>query len=483
MPYIGELSTNRGNQSLMADSSMKEFLKEIEFVSSVNEYIRLDSYATPNFTKAKQSDLEYIFVIDGSKFETHLGQNGEVSVALLNVDQCAIDMKKMVSYLGNSFALPKDYQAMKEDVTINMVLPLKGLKGKTVPDEKDFFRMFFYKALNHAQNRVVDWLEGKGHTVTYRETLLETYTSLLGNLTQLGSGVISPCLDCKKMGRSMGLKTFKFADGTWNHMTQCKCENNPKTYYITDLLQFYEQVNGENSNESLTTQMMLVLERLTLVNLLRNLEGNGLIHLLEKSAFVMDGSLAIYAHASWLSGAITDEIIKLKNKYQLLILGIEKTGNFVEHFKKVDTFFQTDPLKKGMLYFLNDDYIKKYVKVYHNDSFYGEKNYFGKKLLYKNRLGKLFVVNLAFEDEADKFVMYNQRNTVEQREKNQRLEDLIMLLENFSSQAYPNALSFISMANEGASLSTSFMGRRLLNEFIEDLIKLKTPLPPELAAA
>jgi hypothetical protein len=49
-----------------------------------------------------------------------------------------------------------------------------------------------------------------------------------------------------------------------------------------------------------------------------------------------------------------------------------------------------------------------------------------------------------------------------------------MLLENFSSQAYPNALSFISMANDGASLSSSHMGRKLLQEFAEELLENQT---------
>ena len=45
-----------------------------------------------------------------------------------------------------------------------------------------------------------------------------------------------------------------------------------------------------------------------------------------------------------------------------------------------------------------------------------------------------------------------------------------MLLDNFSSHNYPNALSFISMANDGASLSSSKLGSKILNTFINEII-------------
>lgn len=60
---------------------------------------------------------------------------------------------------------------------------------------------------------------------------------------------------------------------------------------MTDLLQFQELLNTESGNEALTTQMMLVLEKIILINLLRNIKLNGLTDLLEKSAFIVDGSL------------------------------------------------------------------------------------------------------------------------------------------------------------------------------------------------
>ena len=45
-----------------------------------------------------------------------------------------------------------------------------------------------------------------------------------------------------------------------------------------------------------------------------------------------------------------------------------------------------------------------------------------------------------------------------------------MLLDNFSSHSYPNALSFVSMANDGASLSNSKLGSKILNSFIHEVL-------------
>jgi hypothetical protein len=397
-----ELAKNKGIQDLIADISIKQQLDSIEFFTSGNEYVRLDDFCNKNSIKPEQSKLEYLFVIDGSKFDGNVKDNLENHVALLNMNQCVIDINKMQKYLKDSFPLPEDFNKIKEDIANHMLIPLKGFKTKEIKDERDFFRMFFYEYFSKMDNKIIDWLENKFGNFSYKETPYQTYVHLLKKKVK---PTLFPnfhtCPECRKKGFTIDIASF-YKNDEWKNQITCKCDDNAKTIYSTDLLQFYELLNTETSNESLTTQMMLVLEKIILVNLLRNIKLNKLEDLFEKSAFVLDGSLAIYYHASWLSSLIGEELFDLKYNNEILIFSVEKTGNFVDHFKIVDSFYSNNPLEKGMLYFLNDDYIKKYIKIYHNDNFYGEKNYFGKKLFYKNNLNKLFVINLLFESEADK---------------------------------------------------------------------------------
>lgn len=279
---------------------------------------------------------------------------------------------------------------------------------------------------------------------------------------------------CKSSGRLLTLRTFKKND-EYVDVTHCKCDENPKEIYITDLLGYHEQLNTNfetlsESTGSLTSQFMLLLEKLLMINLIRLIELNGHSELIEKSAFILDGTLAIYSFSQWLSEAINQELFRLKNKENLLLISIEKSGKFVENFLKVNKFYSEVPLKNGLLFFLDDNYISKYISNIENDKIYGEKTYFGKKAFYKNKKGSLFVVNISYEDEHDKYVNINSRNTEESISKVTRLNDIILLLDNFASQSYKNALSLISSAHEGAALSSNNFGKKQLNDFLNNLL-------------
>lgn len=469
MAYFGELAKNKGIQTLLSDIAIRENLETIQFLSSGNEFVRLDEFYLNKRIYPKDTQLEYIFVIDGSKFDGETRDNLDNHVALLNINQCVVDIKKLVSYLKNSFPLPSEYEEIRDDVPNHLIIPLRGFKTKKINDDRDFFRMFFFEYFSKMENNIVAWLEHKFGSLKNKETPFETYLHLLNKQkTHHVLPVMNTCIECRKKGYVLGPHYFQ-KEGKWEPAQTCKCEN-PKNLYVTDLLQFQELLNTESGNEALTTQMMLVLEKIILINLLRNIKNNGLEHLFEKSVFVVDGSLAIYSHASWLSHLIAEEIYDLKSSNELVICGVEKTGNFVDHFKLVDYFYSEYPLEKGMLFFLDEDYIKKYIKIYHSDTYYGERNYFGKKFFYKNALDKLFVINLAFESENDKELNYNKRNEKKHIEDCQKLRELLMLLDNFSSHNYPNALSFVSMANDGASLSSSKLGSKILNSFIHEIV-------------
>lgn len=470
MPYHGEFAKHQGTKNVLKSSGIKDMLQVIQFVITDTEYERIDNFVIAEKQKLDTGKLKNIFVIDGSKLETPVFDKSEAKLCLFNINQCVIDTSKFQSYLKNPFPHPSEYKEIATDVNVTFFLPTKGMRTQQHTSEEDFFRSTLYKMFNNIQNPIIDWLGKNGEEIKYKESILETYLSLLDR-TESIKNAPHPCLDCRRSGRAFSLKSFKKENGSWHSDISCKCENNPKVLYPTDLLGFHEQLNNENSNEALTTQIMLVVERILLLNLIHILIKNNKEDLIRESIFLADGALAVYSHAAWLSQAINKEIIELKQKYPLLILGIEKSGNFVDFFKKVDNHFSTEPLKPGLLFFLEDKYIREHIKVQDTSVFYGENNYFGKKLFYKNKKGKLFVMNVAFEDEADRVADLNNRNTDKYREKIQRLNDIIVLLDNFSSQSYDNALSIISLANDGAALSSNSLAKKLLGEFVNGLMR------------
>lgn len=471
MPYNNEFAKSKGIQKLLRSEEMKQTLEVVQFIITDNDYERIDTYTLDKKITPKDCALEHVFVIDGSKLETS-PEGSQAKLCLFSVDQCVIDLNKLVAYLKEPFPLPKKYKEISEDLIVNAFLPLKGMRTKQQPTEGEFFRSTLFNMLRLMENPINTWLTAHGY-MAGKETLLETYFRLLNRYDSIKGkvNIHHPCAECRRNGKMLGLKSFKKETGGFHAEIYCACEENPKLVYPTDLMGFHEQLGSETSNEALTTQVMLVLERLIMMNSVIALSEPQNHVLIPKSMFLLDGALAVYSHASWISQGIHRELMDLREQgLNYLIAGIEKTGNFVDHFKMIDKHFAIAPLKNQMLYYLEDSYIKEVIKASDNTEFYGEHNYFGKKFFYKNRKGKLFVMNLAFEDDKDRAADFNERNNEAYRQRQSRIEDILMILDNFASQSYDNALSLISMANDGASLSSSYMSKKLVTDYIQSLI-------------
>ena len=464
MPYLNEYAGNQANQNAMSDSDHVARLKVLKLKPKYHNYDKFDSVFVHNFSA--ESQLENVFIIDGSKYEAEVDEFYSSRLALFNINQAHIKIQALKSYVSKDFPAPYEFQSINTNYAVQIILPTEGFANDEYDNENDFFRFSLFKTLQTVENPLLNSLPN----VVYRETLLGTLTHLF-SISSKGQVKTQPCVLCSRLNHQMSLKDFKEDDGQIKWQTVCKCKENPKEVYITDFLSLHEQLNNETSHEALTTQAMLIFEKLMLVNLIRNLHFNHQFELIEKSAFVLDGSLAVYSYSSWLSDVIHKELCVLQEKQKMIILGIEKTGSFVDHINKVENHYNQNPGANKSIFAFNDKYIKQYIKTYDNDSYYGEKTHFGKKIYYKNKSGAKFIVNIAYADEADKSLLYNDRNTAEYINNIHGISDIVWMLDSFSSHSYENAFSLLSFAHSGAALSTSVMGKTLLDKFLKAITK------------
>lgn len=486
MPYEKEFAGSTGLKILLKDQKLKEMLKISQFIKTDTEFDRIDEYIVET-QKLDTDRLKRAFVIDGSKIEVPFVEGSLASLSIFNINQCVIDLKNVQTYLKTPFPHPSMFDSIKEHLNVLFFTPLKGMETEQY-NEAEFFRYVIYEHIRQMKNPMVDWLIKNGYSIQTEESVFDTYVQLAEKGQNAIRGIPCPCPVCRKSGRSVEYKNFYDKDfDELKIQTECKCNYDPKPLFITDLLGFHALLTNENGYEALTTQVMLIMEKLLLINTLKLLKINGLIDLINESAFIVDGTLGFFSHANWLTAPVLSEIADIKAESNLLLFSIEKSGQFLNHLKKVnenynlqyasykewgyaENKFDDPTLKNGMLFFLDEEYIKTYIKNFDEaGGFYGEKNYFGKKVFYKNKNGGLFVINLAFEDENDK-ISYDGRNTDERRVLIKRIEDLAMILDNFSSQEFANAISLLSMANEGAAISSSYMSKQLVNTFVASIL-------------
>ncbi len=127
----------------------------------------------------------------------------------------------------------------------------------------------------------------------------------------------------------------------------------------------------------------------------------------DKIAFFIDGPLAVFGPPAWLSATISTElkrinaIVQKETGKDLIIVGIEKSGEFVTHFDEIDSTETAGQLlfPPGNFVLLKDEYIKKRIHQSSSVRRYGQDTYFGRKFFYKTKNGARIVASIPFLNE------------------------------------------------------------------------------------
>ena len=476
MAYINEFAKYSALNSLLKDEDVQDFMENIEIhKEKQGNFQKIDNHIVdyPNKNIFCDNNLDYVFAFDGSKISVPIN-NGlpGATVSCVRAGYVCVDMVKYHEYEKAEFPHPLKYREIFSTENINIILPGTNVSSKDGEEVVGFFRRTWYEAFKRTKNQsLLRFIED--NNISHKPiTLLETLKSLL---MMADTFQVSLPLVCKKP-----ITAANFASSQ-----QIRSESSPAVLefediiehegvqiYITDLLglfSFSSTFNKANSISEIHSQAMNLLEKFMCLNLIENL-----IEILPKEdfkriCFILDGPLALYGAEPWIAKAISNKIIKYINEgFDLLIVGIEKTGLFVEHLQHMDKTNDLNggaELRIGMLFYLNQEYIKKYIKQPYVTQSYRADSYFGKKLFYKNNKGALFVVNHNFISEDDKIESNNSRNSKEYLQRQTRLNNIIWILERFQSSKFKNAITFIALANESVSLSNSRISKKIMGGF------------------
>jgi hypothetical protein len=398
-----------------------------------------------------QPDL--VLAIDGSHIEGHPekgfpgAEYGYVTIASVLIDLKLVRQLEKVNFID-----PQKFRETEKASTQESVFPGYNITLDTEKNAKASLRRVIFEDLK--ENR--PFSDG--------ETLLDTYEHLLRIKLNKHPDVRKPHSPIDEIDEDM---TYGYGEYI--------CPYSGETLFSTDALRLHELMspNGNSSGE-LYGQIMLTLEKLWLVHILRAFERKGWLPTLRRVAFVMDGPLAIYSTSAWIMEPIEIELRRIndlqkkKNGEDLLIIGIEKSGTFFNHFLDIDTskegIIDVFPVQSALL--LTDDYIKKNIIFSESQKVYGEATYFGRKFFYKTASGQKLVPVVAW------FNDYQKNLTTASPDQFARLGDVMNLLDQLVSNRYPNSLSPLISAHAEAAIPLK-LGRRIFEDIARE-IKEKT---------
>lgn len=395
-----------------------------------------------------QPDL--VLAIDGSNMAAK-AVNGfpGAEYGYVTIASVLIDLKQVGELAKEEFISPKKFRETEKASTIESVFPGCNvlISGESSP--KSSLRRALFEELK--SNRVF----------TDSETLLESYEHLLR-------------IKRRRFPDSENKAPWSPIEGIEERMTydygEYKCPHTDKALFSTDALRLHELMNPSGGNGELFGQIMSTLEKLWLIHILRAFEKKGWLATLRRVAFIMDGPLAVFSTSSWLTKSIEVELKRINdlqkkiNGVDLIIIGIEKTGTFYNHFLEIDTTKDgiTDKFPRQSALLLNDNYIKENIIFSESIKPYGQDTYFGRKFFYKTLLGHTLSPVIAYYNDFQKNL------DTAKPEQFSRLADVMSLLDRLSSNRYPNSVSPLIAAHSEAAIPLN-IGKRIFEDIAKQI--------------
>jgi NurA domain len=446
MPYEGEYANYQPLKRIVESERVQQLLRR----SRVIDPATLAQQPTPKHPPAAEATLpSLVLAIDGSYAEVDV-RNGYpgAKVGYCSVASVIVNLAEVERLDTNRPANPIDFRRTEVPSSDASALPGCNVITRDHVSAKDSFRESVFELLHDA---IVDEEDNT--------RLLSTYQALLAFKPAGKIACPYPHLGCERE-----------VDIAANPST-CPCERR-KPLFPTDGLRIHERFNDDSgSNGEAFGYVMSIWERLLLIHLLRCFEQRDWLARLNTIAFFLDGPLAIFGPPAWLSAAIRHELqrinllVREKTGNDIIIVGIEKSGNFVDHFEEIDKQEDGSQLFPFGTYFLpTDTYIKERVIFSDSPKRYGADTYFGRKFFYKTRSGAHIVANIPF--------LTPQQDSLAHDDPAQypRFGTVCALLDKLVTSRFPNALSPIVSAHAQASIPLH-LGQKVLKQLAQELMR------------
>ena len=445
MPYEGEFAKYRSIRRLVENERVKNLVERARIQDHSSDEVKLPMIKTSEIPTSGWQP-EFVIAIDGSHQETFVetGYPG-AEVGYVTTAAVVMDMAKIKELDSHRPVNPKLFRVTEKVGSIDSAFPGCNIVIDSEKSAKRSLRKTLFETLDEIR------LFEKG------ESLLETYEALLEHKPE---GTEPDCPYFKEEDCLAENKKYQRKKGTY----LCQCQN-ANTLYSTDALRVHERMVSDSANGEMFGEIMQVLERIVVIHILRAFKQQDALWLLKDTGIVIDGQLAVFGSPAWLHSAIRDELyiineaVKSTIGQDLLIIGIEKSGTFVNHFERIDQdkYGGQGKFPPQTVSLLTDEYIKKNIIFSESTKAYGSDTHFGRKLFYKTASGARLVASLPFLNDLHSDMTSANPNQYP------RLSDALGLLDQLVSSRYPNSLSPLISAHAEAAIPMN-IGSRVLEE-------------------
>jgi len=440
-----EWAAKVNHSHLINDPFIKDFIKNCEFPSDASEIKESDLALINTLDKNVANPIKYILAVDGGYTNVEVKKGFPSSqIAFFQFGALLFSIDDLESLSEKPFIFPEDMKKLNDLQRYKLALPIQTISYKNQSSLKDSVRKAIY-----------DFFIAQGDLGSFMETLswflfrdyekkpLDTYKLSHHPSLGLGSGGI-------ELKRSSMKEDYTF-------------DNPNGLIFLTDVFRLDEVVDEDLGAAGMLGYVTRLIEQLIIVHFIRwlyKLKTDSLHEFL----FIADGPLSFSAQTANMREPMRDLCNFFEKKGNLFLVGIEKSGAFVDHAQVICLpKNKVEVVKQGQYLLLSNQYIYKYIKPGDSNRMtYGVTDYYGGKVIFYSCDGQVIVLTVPV---PDKNVVKNPT-----KENYYNLEVIMLNIQKLRCDMYDDAIVPIALANKLVSLA-NHPSKILLEKFASKGIK------------
>lgn len=415
-----EYASKSNHTHIINDPVIKGFLATCDYPKS-SEEVEIDPSLIYQVKDIAENPIKNVIAIDGGRQEIPVKSDFPSSViTFFQFGALYFSISDLDNLYVKPFIEPSDMAKLKEIQRYKFVLPTKNIKildSETLTSSIRTSIHNFFVSSQVGGDKFIDSLKW---------FLFEEYSKKKVGWT------LAWCPSCKKSDIYLSSDNIK-ADNTFD------CPHCSACIYLTDAFRLHELIDDELGATGIIGYLGSVLEQMVLIHLIKIILQTKPT-LLNEIIFIKDGQLAFYGQTANLHKPMRKLINFLFDNHNLYLVGLEKSGAFVEHADEI-----SQRMQPGTALLLNNDHIYKYITPGKADSSnpYGGTTYYGNKVIYKSDDHRVYVITIATRDVVAFPSVSHFPN----------IDVLLQNVKKLKCDMYDSALIPVSLANKLVSLA------------------------------
>ncbi|HGL4323202.1 TPA: hypothetical protein ACKE4X_003292 [Citrobacter koseri] len=433
-----EWASKSQHTHVINDHDVQSLLERCKFPSSNEDATKDVSNNSFLVHSGKNRKIQTIISVDGGYTEVTVKKNYPSSkVAFFQFGGLEFSLEALEQLAESPFIHPEQMEKFKKIERFKLVLPTKAASLDSM------------SMIDSIRIPIIDFFNVKRSSSSYMETLKWLVFHEFKYGTDEAENVLSEIIFTSLPSRN----------GEMQKLVSVKKENidrngyfnfNNEKYNLIDLFRFHEVVDDDTGSSGILGYLTNVIEHIIIVHCIKEI-----VHrkpsFLERFLFIKDGPLGFFGQTAKLHKDMRELCNVFIPKLSLKIVGLEKSGTFVEHAEQI-TMGDNACLKKGEALPLFNNYIYKHIlpgpaseDMLDDLPPYASTSYYSGKLIYRSSYDRVWVVTIPIKNSEE---MKNLS-----RSSFHNIDEILNAIDSLKCDMYENSIVPIALVNQLVSLA------------------------------